>query len=164
GSAGDTFRGKVLAPWPNRMRDGRYVRVGVEQQTAITEPERSTSLHGLVLWVNWRPLRRTPESVTLGYVLHPQPGYPFTLALEVSCVLADRGLEVALQATNVGGEPAPFGAGFHPALTVGDARIDQTRLEIPARTRVPVDERLLPTGPPVAVEETDYDFRRLRPI
>ena len=100
---------------------------------AISEPERATALHGLVLWVNWRPLRRTPESVALGFVLHPQPGYPFTLALEVSYVLADSGLEVGLQATNVRAEPAPVGLGFHPAFTVGDPRIDQTRLEIPAR-------------------------------
>jgi aldose 1-epimerase len=56
---------------------GRYG----DQRLAVTEPERATAPHGLVLWVNWRPLRRTPESVTLGYVLHPQPGYPYTLAL-----------------------------------------------------------------------------------
>jgi len=162
GSAGDTFRGKVLAPWPNRIRDGRYPVADAQQQIAISEP--GTALHGLVLWVNWRPLRRTPEGVTLGYVLHPQPGYPFTLALEVSYTLHDWGLQIRLDASNVGAEPAPFGAGFHPAFNVGDRRIDHTRLEIPARSHVPVDERLLPTGPPVAVAGGPRDFRRLQPI
>jgi aldose 1-epimerase len=159
GSPGDSFRGKVLAPWPNRLRDGRYG----DERLAITEPERSTALHGVVLWVNWRPLRRTPESVTLGYVLHPQPGYPFTLALEVAYTLSDSGLEGALRARNLGAEPAPFGAGFHPCLTVGDASVDNTRLELPARARVPVDDRLLPTGPPVPLDGA-HDFRRLRPV
>jgi aldose 1-epimerase len=116
GSAGDTFRGKVLAPWPNRMREGRYLLDGAEHQLAISEPERGTALHGLVLWVNWRPLRRTPESVTLGYLLHPQPGYPFTLALEMSYALSDRGLEVELRASNVGAEPAPFRCGLSSRL------------------------------------------------
>jgi hypothetical protein len=34
GSPGDSFRGKLLAPWPNRLRDGRYG----EQRLAITSP------------------------------------------------------------------------------------------------------------------------------
>jgi aldose 1-epimerase len=101
--------------------------------------------------------------VTLGYVLHPQPGYPFTLALEVAYTLSDSGLEGALRARNLGAEPAPFGAGFHPCLTVGDASVDDTRLELPARARVPVDDRLLPTGPPIPVDGA-HDFRRLRPV
>jgi galactose mutarotase-like enzyme len=37
-------------------------------------------------------------------------------------VLSDDGLEGALRARNLGAEPAPFGAGFHPCVTVGDAR------------------------------------------
>ena len=158
------FRGKVLAPWPNRIRDARYVFAGAEYSTAVTEPERRSALHGLVLWVNWRPLRRAADQVTLGYVLHPQPGYPFTLGLEVEYRLESDGLTITLRATNVGVGTAPFGAGFHPYLTLGGGRIDDVLLELPARTRQPVDERLLPTGAPVDVEATEYDFRRARPI
>ena len=33
-------RGQVLAPWPNRVQDGRYVVDGVERQLALTEPDR----------------------------------------------------------------------------------------------------------------------------
>jgi aldose 1-epimerase len=33
---------------------------------------------------------------------------------------------------------------------------------VPARSRIPVDERLLPTGGAVPVAGTDYDFRRPR--
>ena len=118
----DGFRGKVLAPWPNRIRDGRYVFAGTEHRTAVSEPERGSALHGLVLWVNWRPLRRAVDRVALGYVLHPQPGYPFTLRLEVEYRLEPDGLAVTLRATNVGSATAPFGAGFHPYLTVGKGR------------------------------------------
>ena len=45
---GDGFRGKVLAPWPNRIRDSRYVFGGAEHRVAISEPERGNALHGLV--------------------------------------------------------------------------------------------------------------------
>jgi aldose 1-epimerase len=60
--------------------------------------------------------------------------------------------------------PPPSGAGFHPAFTVGDPWIDQTRLEIPARGHIPVDERLLPIGPPTPLDGGPYDFRRLQAI
>ena len=115
---GDGFRGKVLLPWPNRIRDARYVFGGAEHRVAISEPERGNALHGLVLWANWHPLRHSSDDVALGYMLHPQPGYPFTLELEVAYRLTADGLEVTLRATNRGDAPAPFGAGFHPYLTL----------------------------------------------
>jgi aldose 1-epimerase len=156
---GEDFRGKVLLPWPNRIRDARYVFGGAEHRVAISEPERGSALHGLVLWANWRPLRHSSDEVALGYMLHPRPGYPFTLELEVEYRLSADGLEVTLRATNRGDAVAPFGAGFHPCLA-----LDGAVLELPARTYVPVDERLLPTGAPVPVEGTEYDFRRPRPV
>jgi aldose 1-epimerase len=159
----DDYRGKILAPWPNRIRDARYVFAGAEHRVAVSEPERGSALHGLVLWVNWRPLRRSVDRVALGYVLHPQPGYPFTLGLELEYRLEPAGLTATLRATNVGSATAPFGAGFHPYLTLG-GRIDDALLQLPARTRQPVDERLLPSGAPVDVEGTEYDFRRARPV
>jgi aldose 1-epimerase len=130
--AGDGYRGKLLAPWPNRLRGGRYTFEGVEHRTPVTEPETSSALHGLVLWVNWRPVRRETHRVRLSYVLHPQPGYPFTLGLEVEYALLADGLAVSLRATNLGAARAPFGAGFHPYLTFGEQRIDDCVLELPA--------------------------------
>jgi aldose 1-epimerase len=160
----DAYRGKVLAPWPNRIRDGRYVFAGTEYRPAINEHDRDCALHGLAAWVNWRPLRQTADQVALGYVLHSQPGYPFSLGLEVEYRLTADGLAITLRATNAGAETAPFGAGFHPYLTLGNERIDDVVLELPARTRVPVDDRLLPNGAPVEVDGTEYGFRRARPV
>src|SRR4051794_41959529 len=45
----DSYRGKVLAPWPNRVRDGRYVFGGAEHRLGLNEPERGAALHGLRL-------------------------------------------------------------------------------------------------------------------
>jgi hypothetical protein len=92
-SVGDGYSGRVLAPWPDR---------------------------GPLLWVNWRPVRRAGDRIALGYVLHPQPDYPFTVAVEVEYALQPAGLEVLLTATNLGDEPAPFGAGFRPRLRAGE--------------------------------------------
>src|SRR4051794_15518634 len=46
---------------------------------------------GLLLWVNWRPVRRGADRVALAYVLHPQPGYPHTVGVEVEYALAPEG-------------------------------------------------------------------------
>lgn len=160
--AAPDFRGKLLAPWPNRLRDGRYTFGGREHRTPISEPERSCALHGLVAWIAWRVVEHSARRVALSTVLHPQPGYPFTLRLGVDYALTPAGLAITLRAVNLGVEAAPFGVGFHPYLRPG--RIDETRLGVPGSARVPLDARLLPVGPPVPVASTDQDFRRARPI
>ena len=49
----------------------------------------------------------------------PQPGYEWQLDLQVTYALDDAGLTVTFQAVNTDSEPAPFGVGFHPYLTLG---------------------------------------------
>jgi aldose 1-epimerase len=48
------FHGKVLAPRPGRLRDGRHHFDGAEHQTPLTEPERHNALHGLTTERRWR--------------------------------------------------------------------------------------------------------------
>ena len=139
---GDDYRGKVLVPWPNRIRDARYVFRGTEHRTAISEPERGGALHGLVLWASWRPLRHSRDEVALGYMLHPQPGYPFTLELEVAYRLVAGGLEVTLSATNRGADARAVRRRL-PSLSSSSATRSCACPRAPA---CPVDERLLPTG------------------
>jgi aldose 1-epimerase len=158
-----TFAGRVLLPWPNRVRDGRYAFDGAEHRLELSEPERGNALHGLVLQSRWHGVRTSARRVALSYELHPHPGYPFALALAVSYELASGGIVMTLHATNVGAERAPFGAGFHPYLTPGATEVDDMVLEIPGGTRVPVDEeRLLPTGPATPVDGSELDFREPR--
>ena len=158
------FCGRLLVPWPNRVRDGRYAFDGAEHRLELSEPERGNALHGLVLQSRWRGVRTSARRVSLSYELHPRAGYPFELALTVSYELASGGIVMTLHATNVGAERAPFGAGFHPYLTPGTSHVDNVALEIPAGARVPVDERLLPSGPATPVDGTELDFRSPRQL
>ncbi len=52
--------GQVLAPWPNRIRDGRYTFGGEVHQLALTEPARHNAIHGLVNWERWRLVEPVP--------------------------------------------------------------------------------------------------------
>ena len=156
------FRGSVLAPWPNRLRDGRYTWDGVEHQTALTEPETGTALHGLVTHVAFAPVAQADDRVELEHLLHPRPGYPFALRLRVAYALTEDGLQVRTTATNVGTTAAPYGEGHHPYLAAGGL-VDGCQLVAPARSYVVADDRGLPveTRP---VDGTPYDFQSGRRV
>ena len=156
-------RGQNLIPWPNRIRDGRYLFAGTDLQLPLTEPSRHNASHGLVRWSNWAAAAHDPDRVVMELVLHPQPGYPFTLALSVEYRLDAAGLSVATTATNAGDHPCPYGTGAHPYLTVGTGLVDDAVLRVPAETRLTADDRGIPTGE-LAVEGTRYDFRQPRPV
>jgi aldose 1-epimerase len=156
GDRADGSRGQALLPWPNRIRDGAYSWRGVEQQLPIDEVALHNAIHGLVRWRNWTLRERTAERVELALRLHAQPGYPFTLDLQIAYELGEDGLRVVTRAENVGSEDCPFGAGFHPYLTLGGP-VDRLRLTVPAAAVLRADERMIPTGSaPVAGSELDF--------
>jgi aldose 1-epimerase len=151
-------RGQLLIPWPNRIADGRYEFDGRAEQLPLDEPERGNAIHGLVRWKTWEVAERHPDRVVMAHLLHPRPGYPFTLALRVEYALAGDGLTVRTEATNVGAEACPYGAGAHPYLAVADGSVDELTLTVPAGSVLESDDRGLPVSAR-PVEGTDFDFR-----
>jgi aldose 1-epimerase len=155
--------GQVLAPWPNRIRDGRYVFAGEWHQLPLTEPDRHTAIHGLVQWLPWRLVASSESSVTCECRLSAQPGYPWPLLLRTTWSLSDRGLTAEHWATNLAAGPAPFGFSVHPYLRVPGVAVADLRLRVPARSRLLTDSRLLPIGA-AKVEGTEWDFTAPRRI
>jgi aldose 1-epimerase len=157
----DSGRGQVLAPWPNRLDSGSYRFGNREARAALDEPERHNAIHGLVRWLPWHVVARAQNVVTMGCVIHPQPGYPWRLLLTVEYRLGRDGLAVTAQATNLDTDAAPFGIGFHPYLSVPAPTVDTSSLVIPARRRLVTDERGLPIRN-IPVAGTEYDFTARR--
>jgi aldose 1-epimerase len=156
-------RGQLLIPWPNRIQDGRYVFGGKRHQLPLTEPELGNAIHGLVRWAAWDIAEREPNRAVMEHVVHPQPGYPFALALSVEYTLSESGLSVRTTATNLGAGACPYGSGAHPYLALGTSRVDPLVLRAPGGRVLVHDERDLPVGSK-PVEGTEYDFRQPRPI
>ncbi len=121
-------RGQVLAPWPNRIEGGAYIFGNVDYQLALTEPKAGNAIHGLVRWANWSVFERDQAHIVMGYLLHPQPGYPFTLRMTVEYVLGPDGLTVSTTAVNEGERACPFGAGHHPYIAAPTGRVDDLTL------------------------------------
>lgn len=155
-------RGQVLAPWPNRLDAGSYRFGDRDGRAALNDPDHGNAIHGLVRWLPWTLESKATDAVELACVLHPQPGYPWQLALRVGYRLDATGLSVSFRASNASDVVAPFGIGFHPYLSV-DTIIDDAVLEIPAARRLVTDDRSLPVGSRL-VAGSEFDFRTPRAI
>jgi len=157
-------RGQLLLPWPNRLRDGRYQFDGQAAQLALTEPARGHAIHGLTRFANWSVVAVNPSRCALSHLLHPQPGYDFTLALTAEFQLNSAGLTVTVTAENRGRNRLPYAAGAHPYLRLEGASMNHWLLRAPARTTLEIDDRAIPTGRLLPVAGTPLDFTASRPI
>lgn len=164
GGPNPDFRGVVVAPWPNRIPDGRYTFDGVDYLVPVNEPGRQCALHGFTPELDWKMEFRTESAVELSCAIEPVPGYPFALSITARYRLDGGGLHTRITASNVGERAAPYGVCPHPYLLAGPAPLDEWTLEVPARTFLEVTpDRLLPvtTRP---VDGHEYDFRTARVI
>ena len=156
--------GAVLMPWPNRVRGGRFSFDGQDLQLILSDPVLGNASHGLGCWARWRVDEHRPDEVRLSCDLVPQKGWPFEVRAQVSYrVDAYTGLTVTLGAHNTGASAVPFGAGSHPYLSTGSARLDEVQLRVPATSRLLTDDAQIPTGA-LDVRDTDYDLRQLRAL
>ncbi|KQY21463.1 aldose epimerase [Cellulomonas sp. Root485] len=156
------FSGAVLAPWPNRLRDGVYSYDGSTFEVPLTEHLRHTALHGLVATTTFDTTDADATSVTLEHVIVPTHGYPWPVRVRLTYALTGAGLHVTAEGTNLGTTTAPYGIGFHPWLSPGDGQVDDCTLQVDAARHVTVDDRLLPTGTERA--SGDVDLRTPRPL
>ncbi|MBS1906470.1 MAG: aldose 1-epimerase family protein [Actinobacteria bacterium] len=178
------YRGTTLAPWPNRIVDGRYAFGGVAHRLPLTEPDRGHALHGLVAWSEFSDRVVDPDRVVLVATVEPQAGYPFRVEVEVEYRLGADGLIQTVTGRNLGADAAPWGTGPHPYLVAGpapagsdadsvgspgdgaaEAPVDDWSLLLPASAVLTVTPDRLS---PVALEPVDahpeWDFRVPRPI
>lgn len=161
------YRGATLAPWPNRVVDGRYTFGGEEYRLSLTEPARGHALHGLAAWLDYTAIDKGSDHVTLSAVVEAQDGYPWRVRVETRFALDADGLTQTVTAFNESDTAAPYGTGPHPYLVAGDGLVDDWSFELPAAEVLHVTEdRLAPTELR-AVEADDpsrFDYRAARRI
>lgn len=153
--------GIVLAPWPNRVRDARWMLDGQVQQLDITEPARGGALHGLLQFTDYEVLSRSDAMVTLGAFIAPQHGWPFALETDVTYALEPDGIRVTHAVRNVGTARAPYAVGTHPFLRVGATPVEQLTLTAPAATYFEVDDRLNPVAESPVTADVDLRSGRV---
>lgn len=136
----------VLAPWPNRTRDGVYSFDGRRHRLGITEPGRSTALHGFVAEREWTVAVHETDSVRLVVEPGPQPGWPWPVHVSVLYRVTRDGLRADLALRNDGTTDMPAAVGFHLYPSALGASTDTCSLTVPTHRYLPLDERGLPCG------------------
>ncbi len=155
--------GQVLAPWPNRIRDGRWPWQGADQRLPLSEPSAHNAIHGLVRWRPWTLVSHSADAVTVRCQIDPRPGYPCSVLLATTWSVSAGGLRAEHAAENTGETVAPFGLGVHPYLVVPGVPVDDLVLELPAGTALRTDDRGLPVED-YAVAGSALDYRTGRRI
>ncbi|WP_324651248.1 aldose 1-epimerase [Georgenia sp. H159] len=162
----------IMAPFANRLRGGRYTFDGSEYDLRPEmHPQDTEVIHGLVRRARWRldgvDTSGELAALTLSTTIRPEQhaGYPFALDLEVVFRFGGQRLGAELRARNVGPTDAPVVLGWHPYLTLpGHETVNGLRLTVPARTRVAVDEQLIPLAGEEAYREVDDDGASWDPL
>ena len=159
------FSGELLAPWPNRIKDGKYQYRGHDFQLPVNEVNRNNALHGLVFDKDWSVITHEKDRIILQIIVDEQEKYPGILELEISYELDELGLLSTLTATNRGASQLPYGASTHPYISVpGLDSVNNFKLGFGANKVLLTDEqRLLPTEL-VDIDTTNFDFRTPRAI
>lgn len=183
--AQDGVRNGVLAPFPNRVADGRYAFAGADANgnaDAATDheydllPGRTAPrliYHGFARELPFdlaeAVVSGSAARLTFAAQIRPDrhPGYPFSLDLAVSYLITANELSVGVHATNTGNSTAPYAAGWHPYFRLPGA-VDDWTLQIPARTLVRTDDALIPLDGDAAYQALDdnpaMDLRRPREL
>lgn len=152
--------GIVLVPWPNRVAGGSWAQHGTSYQLAITEPAYGNASHGLLRFTPYRQVAASEDSVTLGATVFPQTGYPFHLETTVTYAVSAAGLIATHHLVNVGAREAPVAVGAHPYVMIGGADTAELELQLSARTRLEVDDRLIPVAHSAVDAATDLRHPR----
>lgn len=139
------FKGVCLAPFPNRIKDGRY-KVNDQVYELAHNDKFKHAMHGFVFD---QPMeyRSTETSIHLTYQYDGSiPGYPFPFEIYIDYHLEHNTLEQTINIENKGKEVMPFGLGWHPYFSDLGTGVDHLILELSNARKVEVNERKIPTG------------------
>jgi aldose 1-epimerase len=155
----------ILAPFPNRLRDGLYTHEGVTYSFPIKKSSGNNAIHGFC-----RDAKMTIESIQLNaeqaeiICTHSysdaNPAYPFHFSLKTVMTLRGSTFTMGIYITNLDTKTMPVGIGWHPYFRFAGATADTISMQLPDCQQIIVDDRMLPTGEKVPFS----DFKTLRKI
>lgn len=164
------FRNAVMAPWSNRLRDGKYNFQGREYDFKGKTIGGPLALHGLVADQPFELVESGEDFLRAKVQVPKIEAYPFEVEVEVTYrLLADpHRLELDLVARNRGEEDAPITLGWHPYLTCQGGSAETTKITVPSQVRIQADKNLIPkpgvkgfstqTYPVTLVHRRDIDW------
>jgi aldose 1-epimerase len=158
----------LMAPYPNRVRDGKFTFQG--QEYSLLFPEKH-AIHGDVRNRPWRVETIRPNAATIHFRSQDfaDINYPFPFSVTQSFGVSNRGLLIQCSVKNEGNTSMPAGCGYHPyfkralegsnenvRLRFNTAGIYPTTGEVPLPTGMP--RPLIPAENFSALRELDVNL------
>jgi len=103
-----------MAPWVNRIANGRFAWQGSEICVADGPGHDPQGLHGIGWRSSWSVSDRSETEVTLGITWDGGTGWPFPFKFIRRFILEPQGFAIEARLTNLGSRPMPSAIGFHP--------------------------------------------------
>ncbi len=157
-AVGPYCEGIVMAPWPNRLEDGKWSYQGKTLEFPINIQNQQNANHGLLIDFPYDLVEQTDSSVTLGALIHARMAYPFNVYTTVKYELSASGMTVTHTAENQSEEAAPYAVGGHPYFQIAGIPTADLILRSDAATVLDVNERQIPIGTS-ATAGTRFDMR-----
>jgi galactose mutarotase-like enzyme len=138
----------LLAPWANRLSRKQFRAFGVDvdlRRAAIHRDGNGLPIHGTMVGpFAWEVVRATDARLVARY-RYENRAFPWPHELEIDARLGDGGLQVRTSVRPTGRRRVPVSFGWHPYFRVPGAR-GSWRLRLPARERLELDRKAIPTG------------------
>ncbi len=161
-SAGKWGKSAVLFPFPNRLRDGRYIWQNHEFAFPINNADTGNAIHGFARAEAFEVVRveLTTESAEIECRLDYKgihDGYPFPCTLDLTFSMSNRNeFSLAFFLKNHHHQAIPAGFGWHPYFRLSEQAGDHA-MHLPECEKIEIDERMIPTGARTAYETFSSD-------
>ena len=147
--SGSTFGIPLLYPWANRL-DGE-----IESPLVRLDPN-GLPIHGvLAASPHWQVIADDPLTARLDFGAHAEymAVFPYPHVVEVEVRRSEREQVIATRVFPTGDVAVPVAFGWHPYLQLPEVPRSEWELTLPLRTRLVLDDRMIPTGD---AEPVDY--------
>lgn len=166
-----SYKGSLLAPFPNRIDGGKYNFNGRVNQLEINLPDENNAIHGLIynrpFHIVSQNTSETSANLELKFISDGSlKGYPYKFELSIIYSLDElNGLSICAKVSNIDSVNIPFGIGWHPYFTF-NTKINNLEFKLPSDVQFIVNNRMLPTGKvksynsfhsPSLIEESNFD-------
>ncbi len=142
----------LLAPWANRLSKKRFRVAGVDvdlRRVPLHVDGNGLPIHGTMTAVSgWEVVRAGPARLVARFEYSSPEllaAFPFPHEVTIHARVSERGLRVVTSLRPTGQRRVPVSFGWHPYFRVPGPR-RSWRLGLPARRRLELDSRAIPTG------------------
>ena len=145
------YKSSVLAPWPNRTKDGKFTFNGKSYSLPINEIPLNNALHGFIykkpFVVDETILEPDFAKIKLSHHYRgDDQGFPFKFKTTLIYSISDKdGFQVEVEIENMDHQQIPMGFGWHPYIKL-PVKADELSLQLPQCEQFEIDDQMIITG------------------